>query len=629
MSKLARFAGFAFASGLLAACSPPENKGQAPVSSDGTDSTTASSGTGDTGDTGDTGTGGTDLPGPTNCGELICKGHGSCQDTNDGPACVCDYGYVLTDPKGTECVVDETCITLRFLEDKCRQLVNDAPAVSLFFAVDFCSGDAVLPAKLDDLGLEFLVLENDVDIKDNPESNAAVVDKDVESFVTLVLDVSDSITGSEDLPALVSALRDFMKELEPAQGEARTTVEIFVFGRNVARYLPMTTDFAEIDAALKTLEEDPQSVVTLVNGMGTSLYDAVKEGIQSTERARQLRSLVSNSGVLSTGTVVVVTDGKDTSNGNLDNALIKSTLNQVISVGISDQIDGGDLDAIGRDGSFLTPEPEDWAGAFAEIATRVDQYPDRAYLLAYCSSTNQGSPDVTISLSGIEPKQTATCKFDADVFASNPPTCGQVLFDTECENKECGGWLTGCGGCADSECCAGSVCKAPEAAPDCQAQDALCNATGQICIDNAGSIECATPPAIGQACVLDANNQKKCDPGTSYCSADLCVAAKAAGVECAAAMECESLHCAKTNPDNNFEPKTCQPEAEIFDKCGGGEAICEDGAYCSGSCVAKKNTVEKTCSKGSECLGGICEGDPKICIESNICYWAWDEKANQ
>jgi hypothetical protein len=638
MSNLSRLLGITLAYGLLVGCGTPEDKNQTPVPTTGNDDETGS--TTDptsTGESGDTGTGG-DLPPPANCGELICEGPGSCQETNDGPICVCDEGYVLTDPMGTQCVIDETCIELRFLEDKCRQLYNDAPAVSLFFAVDFCSGDAVLPEKLDELGLDFLVLENDVDIEENPESNAAVIDKDVESFVTLVLDVSDSVTGSEDLPALVSALRDFMKELEPVQGEARTTVEIFVFGRNVARYLPMTTNFDEIDAALQQLEDDPQSVVQLVNGMGTALYDAVEEGIQSTERARQLRRLVTNAGILSTGTVVVVTDGKDTSNGTLNKSLVDNTLNQVISIGISPNIDGEDLDAIGRHGSYLAPDPADWDDAFAKVATRVDQYPDRAYLLAYCSSTNQGSPDVTISLSGIEPELVATCKFDADLFASNPPTCGQVLFDTECENKECGGWLTGCGGCADSDCCSGTVCKAPGAAADCEGQDELCLGN-EVCIgtDDDEVDECTGAPGLGEACIEGANGNDACNPGVSYCQntddqADdymTCLAVKSLGEECETAVECETLHCAPTNADNPFDPSVCQLPAEIFDECGGNKAICESGSYCSGTCKAKRNTAEDTCSQAYECNYGICDGDPAVCpYESSVCFWAWDEKAN-
>lgn len=624
-----RYSALAFLAGSVLACAPAEEDKAPPPPPTATENGDDAETSADTTDE----TGGTDTGGAENCGELICNGHGSCvEDEEEGPSCVCDEHYVLDPNDDTNCIVDETCIELRFLEDNCRQLVNDAPAVSLFFAVDFCSGDAVLPEKLDELGLEFKVLEDDNDIEDNPESSAAVIDKDVESFVTLVVDVSDSITESEDLPALIDALQAFVAKLEPGQNEARVSVEIIVFGREVGLYEPLTSDFAALNTALENLAD--QGVVTT---MGTSLYDAVEAGINSATRARALRSGVTNDGVLSTGTVVVVTDGKESSGGKtLNKSLINGTLNQVISVGISEDIDGEDLDDIGRDGSFLAPTPDDWAEAFDEIAVRVDQYPDRAYLLAYCSSTSQGSPTVTISLDGIEPEEEATCKFDADLFASMPPVCDQTLFATECDDKACGGWLTGCGGCSDSQCCAGTVCGAPDDASDCNEQDALCNVSDQVCIPDADVEDlelCTPPPAIGEDCINISGNNYTCHPGISYCQTDdqlpehlKCLPAIQAGELCekGKGYQCETLRCAQLKPENMNDPYICMPSAKMFDKCSSGEATCENGTYCSGDCTERKKDGV-SCGKHEECRSGICDGDPKRCLGSLTCYWAWDE----
>jgi hypothetical protein len=606
-------AGFA----ALLACQPPADPNQQPPA------TGDDTGTDDTNTTNDdtndgTDTDGTDTGGPQNCEELMCSGHGTCIEEDDGPRCDCDDGYVIDQLDASSCIVDETCIEMRLLREDCRQLVNDAPAVALFFGVDFCAGSAVTPEKLDQLGLDFKVLENGDDIADNPESNAAVIDKDVESVVTLVLDASDSLVSKEEFPQLMMAIRDFVQQLKPAQDEAPVHLQVLVFARNLAEFVPLTANFDTVDAALESFQNDPQAVSDMVSGMGTSLYDAVELGINKATRARKHREHVTNDGVLVTGTVVVITDGKESSNGSLNNGLLGGTLNQVISVGVSDDIGLEELDEIGRDGSFLAPLPEDWAASFDEIAVRVDEYPDRAYLLAYCSSTSQGKPDVTISLDGIEPAKTAMCKFNADLFASNPPVCDLMLFNTECDDKQCGGYLTACGGCADDQCCSGTVCEAPTSAIDCKGQDDLCNATDQIC--GADGQTCVTPPDNGQAC-LDG----RCDPGVGYCVADVCVATKGLGALCTTADECSSLKCAKTNPQNPNDDVICQPPAEMSDSCSDG-ATCEIGSYCEGSTCVPRKGAAAACGQNEECRFGFC--DPGICQETGECYWSWDEIAD-
>ncbi len=281
----------------------------------------------------DTGTSTGEGP-PTSCEDVICEGNGTCLIQNGIAGCYCDEGYVLDDSL-TNCVVDVNCIQLRFLEDRCRLIVNGPPAVTLFFAVDYCAGTAVLPEDLDAQDLAFQVLENGVDIANNVESYATVIPKEVESYVTLVLDVSDSVTGTEarpnpELPQLVGELRDFVQELAPAPGEPDVYVSMYVFGRFVREYVPFTRDYAAMDAAIEAIELDPLAINTLVNGDGTRLYDAVEIGINRTQRIRDLRDAVTKGGVLSTGTVVVITDGLESTNGTLNTGLIDDTLNWLI-----------------------------------------------------------------------------------------------------------------------------------------------------------------------------------------------------------------------------------------------------------------------------------------------------------
>lgn len=638
-----------------------------------TDPTSTSSTSGDP-------SGSTSTGGPTNCGEIQCSDHGSCVLDDDGvPYCVCDSGFVLDD-RTESCVVDTSCVQLRFLEDHCRQLINGPPAVALFFGVDFCAGTAVTPDKLQELGLLFQVLEDGDDISDNVESEATIIEKSVENYVMLSLDMSNSAAENEDLPALLTELRGLVQALEPAPGDPDVYVSLQIFGRFVRELRPFTRDLDDIDGILTEIAADPTRFSALVNGNGTVLFEATKEGIQNTQRIRELRDGITDDGVLTTGTVVVITDGQDTSNGSLDQQLINSTTNQVISIGISAQIDDEQLSAIGRDGSFLVPTPEDWVEAFDEIAQRVDEYPDRSYLLAYCSSATEGEPsvEVTIQGPGLLDVTSALCQFSADAFSSNPnAVCDASLFETECDAQACGG-LTACGSCGDDQCCVDGQCAGPGSPspgePDCSGQDEICYPTDQVCDEDGtedfGVCEDPAPPGVPPPVGEDEPCDPACDPGVTYCQendqnqpigcapvlgdpvAGPCDPPCIPGVEqcltnangdalgcvqatdpvvCEVPEQCISNQCYFLNPENPLEGRFCLPEARIFDHCGTQDGGCETGSYCDGStCRARKRELEQ-CSGGQQCRSAECAdfGPGNFCTNTFQCHWTWNEKIGE
>lgn len=618
----------------------PDTEGMGPgtvgIDTEGSDSGT---GTGEVTGGSDTGTGGADdTTGgePLNCDDVVCEGFGSCQIGENGQAfCACDEGYVL-DGARTECIVDQSCVQLRYLENRCRQIFNGPAAVSLFFGLDFCAGTAVTPELFEELELEFRILENGVDITENVESEAEVIDKDVESYVTLVLDMSDSVAESEDLGELVARLRSMVEAIEPDGGDPPVYFSVYVFGRFVREYVPFTRDFGAVDDALGAIEDDPAAITDLVNGAGTSLFEAVEIGINRTQRIRELRDAVTRGGVLTTGTIVVVTDGMDSSAGDLPSNLIDNTLNQVISIGISGDVNDEDLTEIGRDGNFLAPTPDQWPIAFDTVAQRVAEYPDRAYLLAYCSSTTEGEPivEVTVAGEGITVTETTACQFIAEAFSSDPGvTCSADVFTDECDVFECGG-ITACGSCADDECCNGAQCVGPVAIDtgglSCAGTDMFCDATGEICIDGESAQDpdtCEPPDTSGGAC------EPGCDPGEAWCLLDdgdpvACQPAFPEGASCDEAAQCQSLNCQQTNPDNPFEVPTCQEGALLFDRCETATTVCEKGGYCTGNSCTPQRFSPQSCGQSFECRSGLCD-DPvesNICVGTNMCYWSWDEK---
>ncbi|MEM6295211.1 MAG: VWA domain-containing protein [Myxococcota bacterium] len=608
------------------------------TATEGTDGTATDGPTGtSTGTADDTG------PTPTNCGDLQCSDNGSCEiDASGNAFCLCDDGYVLDDAQQT-CIVDETCIQVSFLEDGCRQKISGEPAVALFFALDFCAGTAVTPEKVEELGIVFDVRENDISIADNVESDATILDTEVESYVMLMVDVSNSITQSEDLPALVTELRSLVSSLEAEPGEPDVYVSVYVFGFAPAEYVPFTRDLGAVDAALEALANDPAPAVELASGgQSTALFNATAEGIRETTRIRELRDAVSWGGVLTTGTVVVVTDGLDTSNADLDTGLVESTTNQVISIGISNDIDDDELRAIGRDGSFLAPTPDQWTTAFEAIATRVDQYPERSYLLAYCSSASEGNPDVQVGVQGdaVVNVTVAECGFNAELFSSQGFTCNTDFFVGECNAQACGG-LTGCGACPDTQCCDGTQCVGPTSANDnppvtCGGQIHTCDATNQTCTE----LNCADPLGDGSFCVPGEN---RCAQGIDYCGLNpeweegvdpteeqfICVDALPVGSSCDFPRQCQSLNCYFPNPENPFEGRRCLPEARIGDHCGPEDAICEAGSYCQGSeCLPKQNELT-SCNSSEQCRRGVCRSfdtGGSFCQADPACFWPWDSK---
>lgn len=597
--------------------------------SSGSSSTTASSNTDPSTSTGAT---------VTNCGDLQCSDNGSCEIDPLGNAfCLCDDGYVL-DAAEVTCIVDESCIQVSFLEDGCRQKVNAEPAVALFFALDFCAGTAVTPEKREELGLSFVVRENGIDIAENVESDATILDTDVESYVTLMVDVSNSVTESEDLPALVTELRALVSSLEAEPGEPDVYVSVFVFGFRPAEYVPFTRDLGAVDAALEALANDPAPAVDLASGgQSTALFNATEEGILATQRIRDLRDAVTWGGVLTTGTVVVVTDGIDTSNGDLNTSLIDETTNQVISIGISDAIDDDQLRAIGRDGSFLAPTPADWTTAFESIAERVDDYPERSYLLAYCSSASEGDPDVEVAVTGpaVLNVTSAQCGFNAELFSSQGFTCNTEFFTGECNAQQCGG-LTGCGACADTQCCNGSQCSDPVAAEfpvSCEDNIHTCEAENLACL----GANCVSPVGDGQDCSMT-----PCAAGIDYCGLNpawnpkdpdspeyVCMDTLPVGTPCEVPEQCETLNCFYPNPDNPFEGRRCLPEAQLGDHCGDEDAICESGGHCQSSTCEPKFLELASCNADQQCRQGVCmnfDVGGNFCAGPDVCYWSWDEK---
>jgi von Willebrand factor type A domain-containing protein len=387
----------------------------------------------------DASAGGTAFAGAANCGDVICRGPGKCQGVGDDIACVCDAGYVLV---GDECVVDESCIKLRLLERTCRQRTDKEPALAMFFNMETCAGTTVPARAVGDITRAFKVLEDDEDLGE--ESFATVFDRGVESYVAIALDMSSSVANDAHLlDSLIPAVKKLVDDLGSATPDGSVQIELIVFGRSVQTELEFTSDLQAVKDKLDDIRANSQTVLT--DPGGTNLNGVVNAGMSSLVEALDRRLAASGGSVLATGTLVTITDGKDTAGVKL--LKLVPRLNY-ISIGVSNQIDDKELTTVGAQGSFLAPEPADWVSAFSTVAQRVAEYPSRAHLLAYCSPAVAGKHKVVATLANGEAAATASCNFDATKFGVGSGVCTESFINGYCPGGThgCGTFLA-CGAC--------------------------------------------------------------------------------------------------------------------------------------------------------------------------------------
>jgi hypothetical protein len=236
-----------------------------------------------------------------NCGDQACEGEGAtCVTIDATPTCKCATGYLSEEiDNGYKCVVDKSCVKLRYLESGCRVELNGAPAVGLFFGADYCAGTAVLPEDIGDLSKAFHIQEDDKDL--TVEAGSTVLSRDVESFVGVVLDVSRSVQQNKSLVTqLTTELQAFVDQLQPAPGKPPVMVSLMVFAQQYGVLVPFTSDVALVKSKLAALEADPMATITpvLKNYTGEARIVTVRPSGRLSARAFRTLKTYKSSAIL-------------------------------------------------------------------------------------------------------------------------------------------------------------------------------------------------------------------------------------------------------------------------------------------------------------------------------------------
>jgi hypothetical protein len=277
--------------------------------------------------------------------------------------------------------------------------------VAVYFTVDTPEGEPVAGLKAED----FRIYE-DGRLVSVHESQQTILNPEVATahYTLLLVDMSGSVTESDDVPTIVAAASAFADRVGKYQ---QIAVYAFDGAKDIRRQVGFTNNTGSIKRGIERLDgyrsRDPS----------TNLNGAVIEALSTLDK--QLRR---SNQPLRFGTLVVFTDGSDRAarvdREQMDEAL-DATEYEVYVIGVGAEIDEGELRAIGRSGAILSTDRQAITGAFEEAAARIEAMSQRYYLLGYCSPARAGTHVVTIEAVAGNLSGTLDYEFDASGFRPN------------------------------------------------------------------------------------------------------------------------------------------------------------------------------------------------------------------
>jgi len=284
--------------------------------------------------------------------------------------------------------------------------------VAVYFTVDTTGGQPVADLTPND----FHIYEDGKPVS-TLESQQTILQQEIAAvhYTLLLVDMSGSVVGSGDMPALIDAASSFADRVGPYQKVALYTFDgsphinaVVPFGGNVR---------SGVSALQRYRPKDPS---TNLNG---GVVEAVKVLAHQMDSAAQ---------PLRFGTLVVFTDGTDRAH-QVSNDEVKKTLDtaafDTFAIGVGAEVDKGELSAIGRSGTFASQNRGDIARGFDEVAARIEAASRRFYLLSYCSPSRAGEHDVEVEAVAGNKRGRLSHHFDANGFGPRCDPNQKPAFD--------------------------------------------------------------------------------------------------------------------------------------------------------------------------------------------------------
>ena len=303
------------------------------------------------------------------------------------------------------------------------QAASQAPSnVALFFAVDDARGEPVPDLRAHD----FRIFE-DGKLVSVDESKQTIVSPELaaDHHTLLLVDMSASVTASDQLAAIAAATREFVTTLEPHQHVA---VYAFDGSKNLYEVLPFAHSPTQTQQVLERLRAfESKDFSTNLHG---ALLAALAELDQSLQRG---------AAPLHFGSLVVFTDGTDRANRVPYQQMIdavEASAHSVFALGVGREIDDSTLARIGKSGYIRAEDSAASHAAFREIAERIVRLTRRYYLLSYCSPARAGQHTVTIEASAQGRRGRIDYAFDASGFGPSCDPSRPPAFDGAARSLE-------------------------------------------------------------------------------------------------------------------------------------------------------------------------------------------------
>lgn len=284
--------------------------------------------------------------------------------------------------------------------------------VAVYFTVDTTRGQPVADLQPDD----FHIYEDGKPVS-LLESRQTILQKEVAAvhYTLLLVDMSGSVVGSGDIPAVMSAASSFAERVGPYQKVALFTFDgsphlnqVVPFGGNVR---------GGIEVLGRYRPRDPS---TNLNG---AVVEAVKVLSRQMDAAPQ---------PLRFGTLVVFTDGTDRAHRVAPDEvkrILDAAAFDTFAIGVGAEVDGHELAQVGRSGIFTSKNRADIARGFDEVAARIEAASKRFYLLSYCSPSRAGEHDVEIEAVSDGRRGRLRHHFNAAGFGPNCDPNQKPAFD--------------------------------------------------------------------------------------------------------------------------------------------------------------------------------------------------------
>src|SRR5690554_827185 len=452
-----------------------------------------------------------------------------------------------------------------------RQWESDPSAVAMLFTAEDCATGEVFSA----FNEAAFAIEEDGQALSSEAVPRILPSQGLRGYVTLLLDMSGSTLPN--LAELQAGARRFVDEILVEQALDNVYISLQAFDGSPT---PIVLENPSRDAQKLKASIDALTDFSGPDISSTNLYGATRQRVQNLQAHQQRVMDLNYDGVVTSGYLVLFTDGGDTAGREdadgaqnavanarvFDSSLGAQPTVRTIAVGLRGQdYDPAALrELVGGPEWIAEADLSELGATFARVGRQIGRRIKGTYLLAYCSASRAGDHTVTLQMATGESNK-LSFEFNASGFGGG---CSAQFFETACETRSCGGF--NCGACEDeSEDCAGR--ESGRCVSACIEQD-MCS--GERITNELG---------YEQVCSFGEDVQQ--------CSGQ-CVDTLA-----------NDNHCGDCN-------NRCQTLGGAGERCVQGDCVCEGGgSVCEGSCklpsfFESDNENCGTCGNTCQTLGG-------------------------